>query len=87
MLTVGQNSDDGTGRTLVAADFTSINAALASIPSGLFIGGECSAHYLVKVLPGIYNEQVTMLPCVDIEGSGEQTTQIMASSGHIFYSR
>ncbi len=82
-LVVGQNvTDDGTGRTLAAPDYTTITDALNHIPAGLYNNGACSDHYLIKVLPGVYAEQVQMLPCVDIEGSGELTTKIRASGGN-----
>lgn len=81
-LTVGKNAGDSTGRgQLAVADFTTITAALNKIPNNLYRGGVCSAHYLVKVLPGTYAERVTMKPCVDIEGSGELTTKITAAGG------
>jgi hypothetical protein len=79
-LVVGQAvADDGTGRTLATPDYTSITDALNHIPAGLYNNGVCSEHYLVKVLPGVYPERVQMLPCVDIEGSGELTTKITAA--------
>jgi hypothetical protein len=85
-LIVGKTSGDNTGRSQLAVpDFTTITAALNKIPNVYNIGGsgagECSARYLVKVLPGTYNERVTMKPCVDIEGSGELTTKITAAGG------
>ena len=49
-------------------DFTSIQAALDSITTA-----SASKHYLIKVAPGTYTEQVTMKEFVDIEGSGELT--------------
>lgn len=79
-LTVGAATDDGTGRTLAKPDFTSIGAALNALPTSIYNAGACSKHYLVKVLPGVYPESVRMLPCVDIEGSGESTTQITMES-------
>jgi hypothetical protein len=79
-LTVGNNANDNTGRTLAAPDFATITAALNKIPN-VYSNGACSARYLVKVLPGVYNERVTMKPCVDIEGSGELTTKITAPGG------
>ncbi|MBU1878281.1 MAG: hypothetical protein KJ734_04965, partial [Chloroflexi bacterium] len=52
-------------------DYTTITAALNSI------SGESDANrYLVKVMPGVYTEQVTMKPYVDIEGAGELVTKI-----------
>jgi hypothetical protein len=79
-LVVGKNAGDSTGRSqLAVADFTTITAALNSIPAGLYSRSGCSARYLVKVLPGTYAERVTMKPCVDIEGSGELTTKITAA--------
>jgi hypothetical protein len=77
-LVVGQDVDDGTGRTLAAPDFTTITAALNAIPVGLYSNGVCAEHYLVKVLPGVYPERVQMRPCVDLEGSGELATIITA---------
>jgi hypothetical protein len=82
-LTVGKNNaTDNTGRSQKAvADFTTITAALNKIPDNVYGNGQCSARYLVKVLPGVYNERVAMKPCVDIEGSGELTTKITAQGG------
>jgi hypothetical protein len=79
-LTVGKNTNDNTGRPLVAPDFITITAALNKIPN-VYSNGKCSARYLVKVLPGVYNERVRMKPCVDIEGSGELATKITAPGG------
>jgi hypothetical protein len=84
-LVVGKNAGDGTGRTLTVPDYTSITAALASIPAGLYNNGICSARYLVKVLPGVYSERVTMKSCVDIEGSGELATTITSPGGTLYY--
>jgi hypothetical protein len=52
-------------------DFTTITAALASI-----LDAAADNHYLIYVAPGVYTEQVTMKPYVDIEGAGELTTKI-----------
>jgi len=52
-------------------DFTSIQAALDSITDATW-----DKHYLVYIAPGVYTEQVTMKPYVDIEGAGELTTKI-----------
>jgi hypothetical protein len=85
-LTVGKKyANDNTGRTQQAVpDFTSLTEALNKIPNNIYSNGACSARYLIKVLPGVYNERVTMKPCVDIEGSGELTTKITAPSGDSF---
>jgi hypothetical protein len=81
-LVVGKTAGDGTGRSqLAVADFTTITAALNKIPNNLYSNGACSARYLIKVLPGVYNERVTMKSCVDIEGSGELTTTLTAAGG------
>jgi hypothetical protein len=52
-------------------DFSSISAAVNAI-----IDASAASPYLVYVAPGVYNEQVTMKPYVDIEGSGELSTKI-----------
>ena len=52
-------------------DYTTVSAALAGITDA----GDTN-RYLVKVMPGVYSEQVIMKPYVDIEGSGELTTKI-----------
>ncbi len=60
-------------------DFDTISAALDSI------GDASDANrYLVKVMPGIYNEQVMMKPYVDIEGAGELTTKITCTGFEVF---
>ncbi len=52
-------------------DFTSISAALGSISDA-----SASNPYLIFVAPGVYTEQVTMKPYVDIQGAGETATKI-----------
>jgi len=52
-------------------DYTTITAALNSITDA-----SDTNRYLVKVMPGVYTEQVTMKQYVDIEGAGELTTKI-----------
>ena len=52
-------------------DYDTITAALNSITDA-----SDTNRYLVRVMPGVYSEQVTMKPYVDIEGSGELTTRI-----------
>jgi hypothetical protein len=52
-------------------DYTTISEALDSIA----IASE-NNHFLVKVMPGVYNERVFMKEYVDIEGSGELNTKI-----------
>ena len=43
-------------------------------------------RYLVKVMPGVYSERVTMKSYVDIEGAGELTTKITYTGGSSDYS-
>jgi hypothetical protein len=83
-LVVGQNPSarDGTGRTVATPDYATISAALTAIPATADPSGACTAHWLVQVLPGTYNEQVVMKPCVDLEGSGELATRIVAGGGN-----
>lgn len=76
---------DCTHRTKVAyvsltdGDYTSIQAALND--TATWCGAATATNRcVVKVGPGTYAEQVTMLQYVDIEGSGEQTTKITFSS-------
>ena len=52
-------------------DYNTITAALNSISAASDIN-----RYLVKVMPGVYTETVTMKQYVDIEGSGELATKI-----------
>ena len=52
-------------------DFTAIQDALDSITDA-----SDANRYLVRVMPGVYTETVTMKPYVDIEGSGELVTRI-----------
>jgi hypothetical protein len=60
--------------------FTSIQSALDSITDA-----SDTNRYLVKVMPGVYNERVTMKPYVDIEGSGELTTKITYTGSDSLY--
>ncbi|MCA9934367.1 MAG: hypothetical protein KC415_10610 [Anaerolineales bacterium] len=52
-------------------DYATITAALNSITDA-----DDANRYLVRIMPGVYTEQVTMKQYVDIEGSGELTTKI-----------
>lgn len=58
--------------------FTSIQAALDSITSA-----SQANPYLVLVGPGVYQEQVTMKPYVDIQGSGQGVTTISWAGGDL----
>jgi hypothetical protein len=64
--------------TLIVAksggDFNTITEALNSIS-----GASDANRYLVKVMPGVYTETVTMKAYVDLEGSGELVTKITYS--------
>ena len=59
-------------------DFDTITAALDSIADA----GEAN-RYLVKVMPGVYTERVTMKPYVDIEGAGELATKITYTGSYL----
>lgn len=65
---------DGTDDTRV---LPTIGAALASLPGTALPCGE--TRYLVKIMPGVYIENVVLPPCVDLEGSGQENTVIRAS--------
>lgn len=54
-----------------AGHFSSIQAALGSITDA-----SAANRYLVFIGPGLYTEQVTMKPFVDVQGSGEEVTTI-----------
>lgn len=64
---------------IVAADgeFTTIQAA---INYGFNNGASAANPYIVKVMPGIYNESIQMKPYVDVVGSGRNNTKITSSS-------
>ena len=59
-------------------DFTSVNAALASISDA-----SIDNTYLIKIAPGVYTETggIDMKSYVDIEGSGNRTTFLRAVGG------
>lgn len=61
-------------------DYTSPLAAMADVTNWCGVG---SQPCVVKLLPGTYNlnQPLTMVPLVDIEGSGEGVTTISAGSG------
>src|SRR6266567_7758241 len=50
--------------------FNSIGGALASITP---VGND---HYVIKVMPGVYTEQVTLKQNVDLVGSGQSATTV-----------
>jgi len=80
----GLDGVDYQGVVVVAksgGDFDTITAALNSIASP-----DADNRFLVYVAPGTYIEQVTMIPFVDIQGSGEGTTTILWHGGPDIYS-
>ena len=58
------------------APFLSIQSAVASI-----LDADADNPYVVLVGPGVYNEQVTMKPHVDIEGAGTSLVVITSPGG------
>ena len=61
-------------------DFNTITAALDSISDA-----SETNPYLVKIMPGVYTETVTMKEFVDLEGSGVQATKIMSVGSSEYY--
>jgi len=59
------------------AQYTSIQAAIDAAAAV----ATAAQHYLVKIAPGTYNEQITLKDYVDVEGSGRRTTSIQWSAG------
>ena len=55
-------------------DFTTVTDALNSITDA-----SSTNPYLIRVMPGIYDESITMKDWVDVEGSGWDNTQITSS--------
>lgn len=49
------------------------------MPSTVITDASADNPYLIKVIPGVYNEGIQMKGYVDIEGSGELTTKITGS--------
>ncbi|MEM7114988.1 MAG: pectinesterase family protein [Chloroflexota bacterium] len=69
------------GNVIVVAksggDFTTLTDALASITTA-----SASNPYLIKIAPGVYQEQVDLKDYVDIEGSGEGATILRGLGGN-----
>lgn len=57
-------------------DYTTITEALDAITDN-----DATHLYHIKVMPGVYEESITMKPYVDITGSGENSTVISATTG------
>ncbi len=74
-LTVSPSCPAGAAEALAARCWTSITAALGEIGAGLAAASPTN-RYVIKVGPGIYTDQVTMLANVDIDGSGQKLTVI-----------
>ena len=60
------------------AQYSSIQAAIDAA-SALVVASGNTQLYLVKVAPGVYNEQITLKDNVDVEGSGRDITGITFS--------
>gem|GEM_PF-6382751 len=62
-------------QTLVVAksggDYTTVQAAIDSISDAA-----SDKRYLIRVMPGLYTEQITMKSWVDIRGAGKHATQL-----------
>ncbi len=58
-------------------DYTSIQSAINALDSS---SCSVSAPCLVKVMPGVYNEQITMHSYIDVVGSGWDSTEITRTS-------
>lgn len=58
-------------------DYTTIMAALNSIADA-----SATKPYVIKVMPGIYNESIQMKEYVDLVGSGRENTKITSSALH-----
>lgn len=59
---------------LSGGDFTTINAALTACGSA----GQANP-YLIRVMPGHYGENITMIPFVRLQGAGKYVTYIEGS--------
>jgi len=74
-LTGSLYTSEAYDNTLIVAkdggDFVSISNALSSITDN-----SASNRYLIKVMPGVYNETFTMKSYVDVQGSGWDATVI-----------
>jgi len=57
-------------------DYTTITEALDAITDN-----DATHLYHIKVMPGVYEESITMKPYVDISGSGENSTVIVGDTG------
>lgn len=70
---VQKSNTDTNGRV-----YGSIQSAINSISNA-----SATNPYVVKIMPGVYNETVTLKPYVSLEGSGRETTVIKANVNNI----
>ncbi len=68
-------------KTAASGVYTSIRAALASIPAG---SPSADNPFVIKVMPGVYDEgQINMRSYVDIEGMGRESTIINSDVSNV----
>jgi len=70
---VQKSNTDTTGRV-----YSTIQAAINNISNA-----SATNPYVVKVMPGVYSEAVTLKPYVTLEGSGAEDTIITASNDNV----
>ena len=79
-LTVSASCPAAAADALAARCWQTISAALAAINGTDLPLATAMNRYVIKVGPGTYNEQVSMLPFVDIEGAGQKVTTVTFAS-------
>lgn len=78
-LSISATNIKKTAKTITVAktggDYKTISTALTAINDA-----SDKKPYVIKVMPGIYDESIQMKPYVDVVGSGQENTQITSSN-------